>query len=143
MKKLFKRVIIIDDDPVCRYLNELLIVELGLAENVLVMPDAEAALAYLENTWPVCPANESELILIEVFMPERGGVVYLEKINALAKKYKHPVYILICSTIEPEMIYLYPASPYIIGWMEKPLSMDKLNSFFRHMEQKGLMKTRY
>ncbi len=137
MKKLFKKVINIDVDPVSRYLHELLIVEMGFAEEVVSITDAEAGLVYLENTWPVCAPEDNELILLELYMPEGGGSAFLEKLHVLAKKRNHPFYILVCSTMSQELIYKFPPSPFIVGWLEKPLTIEKLNSFFPFIQSEG------
>lgn len=129
MRKL-KHLLVIDDDPVARFIADDAIEEAGLAETISYCKDGKEAISYVkENCLPTkeepsryCP----ELILLDINMPIMDGYEFLEEL-ARIEDLKH----------NDTSVILLSSSPYlkeepnierfsIIGYIEKPIKPEKL-----------------
>lgn len=125
MKK-FKRILLIDDDPIANFLHENLIRELNFAEEVIVKTDAEEALGYLKHQCEV--RNQSvgyiDLILLDLNMPNIGGFEFLDKMKDLSLKKTIEVVILTSSISKKdiEMAHQYRIKEFL----SKPLTEETL-----------------
>lgn len=125
MKK-FKRILLIDDDPIANFLHEDLIREVNFAEEVIVKTDAEEALSYLKQQCEVRKQSvESiDLILLDLNMPNIGGFEFLDKMKALPLKKAIEVVILTSSISKKdiETVHQYRVKEFL----SKPLTEEDL-----------------
>ncbi len=80
MRKLNK-ILLIDDDKINNYLNEILLQDLNIAEEIKVVLNGQLALDYIldscKSTQKICP----ELIILDHYMPVMDGIEFMEALN--------------------------------------------------------------
>lgn len=79
MKKL-ERIMLIDDDADTNYYNEIILNNIGAAEDVIVFQNGNEALEYLKK------GNKVDLILLDINMPILNGWQFLERYEELEKE---------------------------------------------------------
>ena len=100
-----------------------------LANKLFHVMDGEAAMAFLNTTLKnkdePGSSNLPELILLDIQMPNSGGVDVLKKIRSDEKLRGVPVVILTCSNQDPSIQTCYDlgATSYIV----KPLNLEKFS----------------
>ena len=126
MNRLYKKVLIIDDDDISNYISQKLIEQCNVADKIISYDNAKEALKYLED----CFNSSSEipdLILLDINMPLMNGWDFLEclKEKAAIKKNKTSVYILSSSLYSKDFD---TASKFnlVSGYVVKPLSKQKI-----------------
>lgn len=82
MKKI-KKVLLIDDDNISKYINRSLLDELGIAEEILEIENGELALDFLKK----CSIDKQEelpdLILLDLHMGSMTGLELLKELKKL------------------------------------------------------------
>jgi CheY-like chemotaxis protein len=129
MKKL-EKILLIDDDEIANFYNQLIIEEMQIANNIVVKTNGAEALRFLEDqcflgdqsSKHLCP----EIIFLDVNMPVMNGLEFLEELNR--KNYHH-----ICSacvvmlTSSNNTRDLEAAQKLgIRAYMNKPLTEEKI-----------------
>lgn len=82
MKKL-DSIVIIDDDPICSWLNKTFLEDLQVASRIECFPDGLSALEYFNKACEDPKLKIPELILLDINMPGIDGFQFLEKLKAL------------------------------------------------------------
>ena len=122
----FERVLLVDDNKVCNFLNRQ-VLELTLFSRYIVETiNGIEALKYLEQA-----ANDNEqipeLIFLDVYMPLLDGIGFLQEFNKLPKSVLSKTRILVLSsTLDPSDVNKVCESPYVIKFIEKPLTRQKI-----------------
>jgi len=125
MRKL-NAILLIDDDAVTNYLNQILLEELQVAKEIAICTNGEKALKYLLT---VCKSNQSpELILLDLNMPVLDGFGFLEKYKQahLNEVCKSTIAVLSSSSNprDQEKVKQTGLAQYLI----KPLSAEQLKA---------------
>lgn len=121
MAKISK-ILLIDDDKTTNFLNQLLLEDLGVAEQVLVAENGQEALQLIGQQ-PGFGAS-STLILLDINMPVMNGFEFLEAYQKLEFAHKHTVIIVMLTTsLNPRDVTRLEQLP-IQGFLSKPLRQE-------------------
>ncbi|MBK9414633.1 MAG: response regulator [Bacteroidetes bacterium] len=126
MSACYKRVMIIDDTYVDRYIAERNLLKYEFAEEVIVKESADEALAYLKSIGQ----NDElipELIFLDIRMPDIDGFGFLKEYETLSPYIKsHCIIIMLSTSLNPEDHNLAASSPYVREFINKPLDRTKI-----------------
>jgi CheY-like chemotaxis protein len=122
----YKKVIIVDDSKIERYIGEVVIKKSLFAESVLCFEQGAEALGYLASMADE-PAGYPDMIFVDIMMPEMGGFDFLDKYarlpDALTKKCS---VMLLSSTLDMTDKQRAEQYPFVKDFLMKPLMMDML-----------------
>ena len=120
----YKRVMIIDDNKIDRYVIEMVVKKGNFSKEVVQTESGIEALEYLEahdeNGWP-------DVILLDINMPGMNGFEFMDKYATFPEALTSScaVYMLTTS-IHPLDIDKAINNKYIIKFINKPLNMARL-----------------
>lgn len=112
------RVLVVDDDNVIVFLHELMIRESGLSDKPVSFLNGQEALNYvLEDK-----SGEPILVFLDLNMPVMNGWEFMEALLQLERPEVKVV--VVTSSIDEDDRRRSAAYPFVIGFVEKPLSAD-------------------
>lgn len=121
-----RSVLLVDDDSTTNFLNQLLLSNMGVAEQVLIAEDGEAALRALAEACPAAgEAGCPQLILVDMNMPIMDGLAFLEAYAQLPAPLA--VVIVLTTSLHERDIARAHQLP-IAGFLTKPLTREKLTA---------------
>ena len=118
----FKKVMVIDDNQIDRYIIETVIKKAGFAEEVISRESARSALKYLEEY-----ANNHEalpqVIFLDINMPAMDGWEFLTQYKMLTKKAtKTIVIVMLTTSLNPDDEMKSKEIKEVYGYRNKPLT---------------------
>lgn len=127
MKK-FRHVLLIDDSKMDNYITNRFLIKANITEKITIMDSAMEALKYLNGL----EQNQDEfpdLIFLDIHMPILNGFGFLNEFvnNKLALPETCSV-IMLTSSNDPNDVALALQYPLVKKYLNKPLSLDILNS---------------
>ncbi len=131
MRKLAKRFILVDDDPLTNLLTKK-IIERNLGEVEVKDFDApELALEYIVTEFEHKKFADKTILFLDINMPTLTGWEFLEKYETFSTPIKNQfnIYIL-SSSIDPMDIERAKLNPLVIDFIEKPIKIDFLLNTF-------------
>lgn len=124
-------VLLVDDDPTTNYLNKLLLMRMGAAEQVLVAENGEQALRTLGQTCVAETATCPRLILLDMNMPVLNGLAFLEAYAQLPLVHQQAIVIVMLTTsLHPVDMARAQQLP-IAGFVNKPLTKEKVTALLQ------------
>ncbi|AHM60902.1 response regulator receiver protein [Flammeovirgaceae bacterium 311] len=81
-----EKILFVDDDTICAYLNVTLVEGLGIAEEVMSINSAEEALQYIQEHYSGKAAfvrEHPDLIFLDIKMPGMDGFEFLQELEGL------------------------------------------------------------
>ena len=124
MRKL-DSIMLVDDDSITNYLNELLIKGMGITQELIIASDGQEALDNISTRCAV-EGKYPNLILLDVNMPVINGFGFLKKFNEMELENKQEIVIVMLSTSlnprDKERALTLNVKDYIC----KPLTKDGL-----------------
>src|SRR5262245_41853302 len=127
-----KRILLAEDDPRDVKLT-LEALSDGLAEEVMVVPDGEAALDYLyrRGEYRDRPEGRPVVILLDIKMPRVDGLEVLRQVKSDEMLRLIPVVMLTSSREESDLLasYRHGANAFVV----KPVQFEKLMAALREL----------
>jgi CheY-like chemotaxis protein len=131
MKKLYKT-ILVDDDATCVFIAQMVIKKAGITQKVYTAENGKQALEMIERSCQKDYQGEDaccpELILLDLNMPIMNGFEFLDALDQRwgLNPQITKIYLLTSSTNPNDV---EKAKRYAIaGYIEKPLTLEKINS---------------
>ena len=126
MTRSYKKIMIVDDDPIDRFILRRSLVKEKFAFEIIEAVDGVEALEILTN-YSVNRIEIPELIFVDVNMPVLNGFGFLNAIHQLSLEYKNRCRIIVVTPykneFEKKKAFLYPN---VVGYFEKPLNDEAL-----------------
>jgi len=125
----YKKVMVIDDNEIDRYVAELVMEKNLFAQKVVCIESGRDALDYLfalEGN----PEEVPQLIFLDINMPEMNGFEFLIEYEKLSESIKNNCIIMMLTTsLHEEDRIKAKENKYVFKFLNKPLSKDKLDNF--------------
>ena len=126
MERIFNSVLLVDDDEATNVYNTIKIEDIGVADKIIAAKSVTEALNILNN------AKEDintipELILLDINMPIMNGWYLLEELKHFEPEVLSRLNIVMLSASDnPNDIKKIDDYPFVIDYLSKPLSDDKI-----------------
>ena len=126
MERIINSVLLVDDDEATNVYNTVMIEDTGITDNILAARSVTEALNILNN------AKENidtlpELILLDINMPIMNGWYLLEELKQFEPEVLSRLNIVMLSASDnPNDIKKIDQYPFVIDYLSKPLSEDKI-----------------
>lgn len=119
---VFKRVMVIDDNPIDLYITDRVIRKCDFSSQVLQFSSAQEALQYLtehKNTPELLP----EIIFVDIYMPQMSGFEFMEEYDLFSDSLKsHCSCYIISSSLDHKDILRAGADINVVAFQEKPVN---------------------
>lgn len=117
----FKRVMIVDDTKIDRYVASHVLKKNQFTEEVIEFDMATKAIDYLEQNQDK-PELLPEVILLDIRMPEMDGFQFLERLSLLPRSLKQSCCIvMLSSSLDPHDHERAENNPVVKKFLNKPL----------------------
>ena len=124
----YKSALLIDDNEIDNFINERMITSSGFASKVIVKNSSDNAILFLKEH----QHNEAalpEAVFLDLNMPVKDGFIFLIDFEGLSDTVKKKCKIVVLSSsISPEDINKASTNPYVIKYVNKPLSEKYLEA---------------
>lgn len=127
-KPRFETVLLIDDDDIDNFINEKIITSALFANGVIVKNSAQAGLDFLKENINNLP----EFIFLDLNVKGMNGFDFLVEFDKLV--IENPIYkdrckiLVLSSSISEEEIHKASINPYVVKYLNKPLTENYLDA---------------
>ena len=133
----YKRVMVIDDTHVDRYIAQQNIRKCAFADEVILMESAGEAIAYLKSL-PEKNDEIPQMIFLDICMPEKSGFDFLDEYDQLPESVKrHSIIIMLSTSLNTDDHDRAKNNKYVMKFMNKPLNTDKLKELRTQVDPKN------
>ena len=127
--KFVDLVLIVEDNPIDVFINTRVIQQSGLSKEVMALQSAREALEFL--TQQAVNSELPNLIFLDIRMPDIDGFEFLEEFSELPQLVLELCKIvMLSSTIDPLELEKARNSPFVLAFIPKPLTRDKVIELF-------------
>ena len=118
-------VMVVDDEEIDHFLYKRVLTRSGLVGNIIMFTYPDEALEYLKST----DREPIDVLLLDINMPRMTGFEFLDKATAeLGDRLAKLLVIVLSTSLNPEDIERAYRYPVVKEYINKPLSMDKVES---------------
>lgn len=127
-----KTVMVVDDSEADLLFTRIMLERCGAGFGVCQFESAPEALRYLQQDW-----GAVGLILLDINMPRMNGWEFLEAYGELVRdlasgRVAHPTVVMLSSSPDPDDQARALASPWVRGYIEKPLDLAQAAALDRY-----------
>ncbi len=127
-----QKVLIIDDDEINNFVCAKVISKNDFAEDVKTFLSGREGLNYLEELKNNDPSGVPDLILLDINMPIMNGWDFLEEYEKmLPELHKHPVLMMLSSSVYEEDIEKANEHSEVKDYVTKPLNDQVLDKIYK------------
>jgi response regulator of citrate/malate metabolism len=130
MLKKRATILLIDDDTIIDFLHKKLLIKAGIIEPIITVYNGKTAIEELLKLNNQLNENDTVLALLDINMPVLDGWGFLEEFQALNPSLKFNLELFIVSASNnPDDIIKSKNYPYVIDYLNKPLSIENINKY--------------
>lgn len=130
--KEIKQVLLIDDDNIVNYLNQIIMSDLNITKNPLMASNGEEGIKIMEDSIKKNDGIGPELIILDINMPVLDGFGFLEAYKQMEFKNKEEVKIIMLSTSVNESDLEKAKKSVVTQFINKPLTKKLLTEIINN-----------
>lgn len=130
MRKHFERILLIDDDIVSNYINEIALQEMDFSSQIHVSENGKEALLYLNQSYANGTNSAPDLIFLDLNMPVMDGFQFLEEFEKLPLKKREMTSIILLTSSNAPSDLAKARQFNVDGYIVKPLCKKKVEQVF-------------
>ena len=128
----YNYILIVDDDPVNNFLCKQLLHQVIPETTIHDFTMPEKALEFLRSAEVQGRGNEKMLLLLDINMPGLNGWEFMEEFKKLPESLTSRFIIhILSSSVDPDDKNRAAANPQIVSFVEKPLTLLKIDTLLR------------
>lgn len=124
--------LLVEDNPGDIRLTREALRESKIKNNLNVMSDGEAAMAFLRREGPYADAPRPDVILLDLNLPKKNGLEVLEEIKADPGLRRIPVVIITSSEAEQDVLRTYDL--HVNCYVNKPVDLEQFVKVVQSIE---------
>ena len=119
-------IMLIDDDEITNFINEQLIIEMGMAQEIIVAKNGKEGIVSLEERCRTRKLNCPQLILLDINMPVMNGFEFLEHYQDLDLPSNQSIILIMLTSSDNKKDIERMKLSNVIDYLSKPLTVEKL-----------------
>ncbi|HSV77562.1 MAG TPA: response regulator [Bacteroidales bacterium] len=119
--------LLVDDSDIDNLINKKVVENNQFARQIMVVKSVNAAIRYLLEIFSEDSPALPDMIFLDIRMPDQDGFDFLEKFRQLDSHIKSQCKIvMLTSSIDADDYRNAMENPYVIGFINKPLTSNAL-----------------